>query len=153
MADDTTIPPDAEEARILAEGIVETIRQPLLILAEDLSVHSANRAFYQAVQVDPAQTEGRLIYELGNNQWDIPGLRELLSHVLPQEETVEQFEVQHTFEDIGEKIMLVSARTLRRPGALRSRPAARCAQAGAGQGAGDPLRAPQRGAEARVSHR
>ncbi|HEX2460102.1 MAG TPA: PAS domain-containing protein [Vicinamibacterales bacterium] len=120
MADNATIPPDAEEARILAAGIVETIRQPLLILAEDLSVHSANRAFYQAFQVDRAQTEGRLIYELGNRQWDIPGLRELLSHVLPQEKTVEQFEVQHTFEDIGEKIMLVSARTLRRPGARPS---------------------------------
>ena len=116
MADDAAVPPDAEEARILAEGIVETIRQPLLILAEDLSVHSANRAFYQAFHVDPARTRGRLVYELGNRQWDIPRLRELLSQVLPQEGTVEQFEVQHTFEDIGEKIMLVSARTLRRPG-------------------------------------
>ena len=116
MADDTPIPPDAKEAGILAEGIVDTIRQPLLILTEDLRVHSANRAFYQVFQVDQAQTEGRLIYELGNRQWDIPRLRELLSQVLPQEGTVEQFEVEHTFENLGEKIMLVNARTLRRAG-------------------------------------
>ena len=110
MADDAAIPPDAEEARILAEGIIDTIRQPLLILTEDLSVHSANRAFYQAFQVDQAQTEGRPIYELGNRQWDIPRLRELLSQILPQEGMVEQFEVEHSFQNIGEKIMLVSAR-------------------------------------------
>ena len=77
---------------------------------------SANRAFYEAFQVDQAQTEGRPIYELGDRQWEIPRLRELLSQVLPQEGTVEQFEVEHTFENIGEKIMLVSARTLRRAG-------------------------------------
>ena len=116
MAHDTAVPPDAEEARILAEGIVATVRQPLLILTEDLSVHSANRAFYEAFQVDRAHTEGCLIYDLGNRQWDIPRLRELLTQVLPQEGTVEQFEVEHTFEDIGDKIMLVSARTLRRAG-------------------------------------
>ena len=116
MTQNTAIPPDAEEVRILAEGIVDTIRQPLLILTEDLSVHSANRAFYQAFEVDQAQTKGRLIYELGNRQWDIPRLRELLSQVLPQEGTVEQFEVEHAFENIGEKIMLVSARRLRHAG-------------------------------------
>ncbi len=101
---------------MLAEGIVDTIRQPLLILTDDLSIHSANRAFYQAFQVDQAQTEGRPIYELGNRQWDIPRLRELLSQILPQEGMVEQFEVEHSFQNIGEKIMLVSARTLRRAG-------------------------------------
>ena len=111
-----TVDSSGEEARILAAGIVDTIRQPLLVLNEDLTVRSANRAFYRAFRVEPAQTEGRLLYELGNRQWDIPRLRELLSEILPQRHTVEEFEVEHRFETIGEKIMLLSARRLRRPG-------------------------------------
>ena len=108
--------PDGNEARILSESIVDTIRQPLLILSQDLRVQSANRAFYDAFQVDRAETEGRLIYELGNGQWDIPRLRELFSKVLPQERTVEAFEVEHGFESIGEKTMLLNARALPRAG-------------------------------------
>jgi two-component sensor histidine kinase len=111
---ETAAAPDGDEARILSESIVDTIREPLLILSEDLTVQSANRAFYNAFQVDRAETEGRLIYALGNGQWDIPRLRELFSKVLPQDRTVEAFEVAHTFEGIGEKIMLVNARTLLR---------------------------------------
>jgi two-component sensor histidine kinase/PAS domain-containing protein len=111
-----TVGSSGEEARILAEGVVDTIRQPLLILNQDLTVRSANRAFYKAFRVEPAQTEGRLLYELGNRQWDIPRLRELLSEILPQRHTVEDFGVEHRFETIGEKIMLLSARRLRRPG-------------------------------------
>jgi PAS domain S-box-containing protein len=107
---------NGKEAGILAEAIVETIRQPLLILNGDLRVQSANRAFFETFQVDRAETEGRPIYELGNNQWDIPRLRELLSEVLPQRETVEAFEVEHTFEEIGEKIMVLNARRLQRAG-------------------------------------
>ena len=110
MVDEPATPSRAEEFRTLAESIVDTIRQPLLILTGDLRVQSANRAFYNAFAVEPAETEGHQIYELGNQQWDIPRLRELLSEVLPHEGTVEEFEVEHTFESIGEKIMLVSAR-------------------------------------------
>jgi two-component sensor histidine kinase/PAS domain-containing protein len=116
MADRTAVPQNWEEARILAEGIVETIRQPLLILTEDLRVQSANRAFYETFRVEPAETEGRMIYELGDRQWDIPRLRELLSEILPQCQTVEDFEVEHAFGGIGKKIMLLSARTLQRAG-------------------------------------
>jgi two-component sensor histidine kinase/PAS domain-containing protein len=116
MADRTPVPQNGDEARILAEGIVETIRQPLLILNGDLRVQSANRAFYETFRAEPAETEGRMIYEIGNRQWDIPRLRELLSEILPQRETVEGFEVEHAFEDIGEKVMLLSARTLQHPG-------------------------------------
>jgi two-component sensor histidine kinase/PAS domain-containing protein len=116
MADQTTVPPNGEEAGILAEGIVETIRQPLLILNGDLRVQSSNGAFCKTFRVEPAETEGRMIYELGNNQWDIPRLRELLTEILPQRQTVEAFEVEHAFEGIGEKIMLVSARRLQRAG-------------------------------------
>jgi two-component sensor histidine kinase/PAS domain-containing protein len=116
MTEGTAAQPNDQEARLLAESIVDTIRQPLLILNEDLTVRSANRAFYDTFQVDRAETENRLIYDLGNKQWDIPRLRELLSEVLPQRQTVEAFEVEHTFEKIGEKIMLVSARALPRAG-------------------------------------
>jgi PAS domain S-box-containing protein len=116
MADRTAVPPDGEEARILAEGILETIRQPLLILNGDLRVRTANRAFYETFEVEPAETEGRMIYELGNNQWDIPRLRELLSEILPQRQAVEEFEVEHAFKGSGEKIMLVSARRWHRAG-------------------------------------
>ena len=117
MTDQDTAPEEAREARILAESIVDTIRQPLLILTGGLRVQSANRAFYKAFQVDPEETEGNLIYRLGNRQWDIPRLRELLSQVLPQAGTVEDFEVDHVFEEIGQRIMLVSARLLPRAGA------------------------------------
>ena len=79
MGDQASAPFDEEEAKILAESIVDTIRQPLLILSEDLRVRSANRAFSETFRVDRAETEGCLIYELGNHQWDIPRLRELLS--------------------------------------------------------------------------
>lgn len=116
MTDATAVPPNEEEARILAESLVDTIRQPLLILGEDLRIQSANRAFYAQFQVERAETEGRLIYELGNNQWDIPRLRELLSEILPHRESVEEFEVEHAFEGIGKKAMLLSARILPRAG-------------------------------------
>jgi two-component sensor histidine kinase/PAS domain-containing protein len=115
MADQNTLLP-TEEAGILAEAIVETIRQPLLILNGDLRVQSANRAFYETFRVGRAETEGHMIYELGNSQWDIPRLRELLSKVLPQRQIVEGFEVEHAFGSIGEKVMLVNARTLQRAG-------------------------------------
>ena len=95
---ETAASPDGNEAPTLSESIVDTIRQPLLILSQELRVQSANRAFYDAFEVEPAGTEGRLIYELGNGQWDIPRLRELFSKVLPQERTVEAFEVEHGFE-------------------------------------------------------
>jgi two-component sensor histidine kinase len=116
MTDETAVALNQEEAGILAEAIVETIRQPLLILNGDLRVRSANSAFYETFEVEPAETEGRMVYELGNNQWDIPRLRELLSEVLPRHGTVEQFEIEHAFEGIGEKTMLLGARTLPRAG-------------------------------------
>ena len=116
MTEGTAAQPNDEEAGILAESIVDTVRQPLLVLNEDLTVRSANRAFYDTFQAERGETEGRLIYELGNKQWDIPRLRELLSEILPQRQAVEEFEIEHAFEKIGEKIMLVNARTLPRAG-------------------------------------
>ena len=77
--------PLVEDIQTYAQNIVDTVREPLLILDTTLRVQSANRAFYQAFQVSPAETEGRLIYELGNGQWDIPDLRTSAGGHRPEE--------------------------------------------------------------------
>ena len=104
----------AEEARRYAVSIVETVRGPLLVLDADLKIISANRSFYRTFKVTPDETIGSFIYDLGNKQWDIPKLRELLEEVLPEKETFDDFEVTHDFQDIGHKIMLLNARQIHR---------------------------------------
>jgi len=101
-----------QKARDFAEQIVETIHEPLLVLDADLRVVSANRAFYRTFQVSPKETEGRLIYDLGNRQWDIPRLRQLLEDILPQNTSFDDFEVVQTFEKIGPRTMLLNARRI-----------------------------------------
>jgi PAS domain S-box-containing protein/putative nucleotidyltransferase with HDIG domain len=103
-----------EEARRYAESIVETVREPLLVLDADLKIISANRNFYKTFKVTPGETIGSFIYDLGNKQWDIPKLRELLEEVLPEKEAFDDFEVAHNFQDIGPKIMLLNARQIYR---------------------------------------
>ena len=76
--------PLVEDIETYAQDIVDTVREPLLMLDTTLRVRSANRAFYQTFQVSPEETENQLIYELGNGQWDIPALRTLLEDVIPQ---------------------------------------------------------------------
>ena len=93
-------------------NILDSIREPLLVLDSDFKVVKANRSFYQAFNVKPHDTEGVLIYELGNRQWDIPKLRELLEDILPQNSAFNDFEVEHNFEDIGPKLMNLNARRL-----------------------------------------
>ena len=104
----------AEEARRYAESIVGTVREPLLVLDGDLKIISATRNFYSTFQVSSAETIGSFIYDLGNKQWDIPRLRELLEEVLPEEDAFDDFEVDHNFQDIGHKIMLLNARQIYR---------------------------------------
>ncbi|WP_240342449.1 CheR family methyltransferase [Methylococcus sp. EFPC2] len=99
-------------ARELAESIVDTIRQPLLVLDSDLQIVSANRAFYQYFQVLLADTVGRKIYDLGNGQWNIPVLRELLEIVLPRDQAVEGYVVQHDFPVIGRRTIVLNARRI-----------------------------------------
>src|SRR5690606_37795768 len=94
------------------ESIVETVREPLVILGQDLRVKTASRAFYQAFKVIPEETENQLLYNLGNGQWDIPRLRTLLEEVLPQNNQFNDFEVEHAFEVIGHRIMLLNARRI-----------------------------------------
>ena len=103
----------AWEAADYAEAIVGTVREPLLVLDGDLRVQSANASFYRTFKVETEGTENRLLYELGDGQWNIPKLRSLLEEILPRHETVEDYEVEHDFPGIGKKTMLLNARTLR----------------------------------------
>ncbi len=96
-----------------SQNIVDTVREPLLMLDTTLRVHSANRAFYQTFQVTSEETENRLIYELGNGQWDIPALRTLLEDIVPKNSVFSDFELEHTFPVIGRRVMLLNARQLK----------------------------------------
>jgi two-component system CheB/CheR fusion protein len=104
------------EERLYAQAIVETIRQPLLVLDADLRVQTANRAFYNLFQVQRETTENKMVYELGNGQWDIPPLRTLLEEVLADNKEVEDFLVDNLFEAFGRRTMLLNARKLAREG-------------------------------------
>jgi len=104
----------AEESRRYAESIVETVRESLLVLNGELIVITANRSFYRNFRTTPAETIGSFIYDLGNKQWNIPLLRELLEEILPDKEAFDDFEVTHDFEDIGHKVMLLNARQVHR---------------------------------------
>jgi two-component system CheB/CheR fusion protein len=101
-----------EEAREYAESIVETMREPLIVLDTDLKVISANRSFYQTFKVNHKETQGQFIYDLGNRQWNIPKLRLLLEEILPKSNTFDNYEIEHDFETIGPKTMLFNARRL-----------------------------------------
>ena len=94
------------------DSILGSIREPLVVLDPDLKVIKANPSFYRTFNVNPEQTEGTLIYDLGNRQWDIPKLRELLEEILPQNTKFNDFEVEHHFDTIGRKIMHLNARRI-----------------------------------------
>ena len=96
----------------LFDSILDSIREPLLVLDADLITVKANQSFYRTFNVPPERTEGVLVYELGDRQWDIPKLRELLEDILPQNTTFNDFEVEHHFETIGPKIMHLNARRI-----------------------------------------
>lgn len=93
-----------------AENIVNTVREPLLVLDGDMHVVSVNQSFYRMFGVTPEETEGNLLYDLGNRQWDIPRLHELLEKILPEKTEVRDFEVDHIFPEIGHKLLSLNAR-------------------------------------------
>ena len=97
-------------AQEVAEGLVNTVREPLIVLDGDLRIISANDAFYNTFQVVKEKTQKQLIYDIGNRQWDIPKLRELLEDILPKNSYFNDYEVDHSFPTIGQKIMLLNAR-------------------------------------------
>jgi two-component system CheB/CheR fusion protein len=103
---------ETRRARDFAEATLRTAPVPLVVLRPDLRVDMASEAFYQTFRVSPSATEGRLIYELGNGQWNIPKLRELLEDVLPQNSSFKEFEVTHAFDTLGRRHMLLNARRM-----------------------------------------
>jgi len=102
----------AEAAREYADSVIETIREPLLVLDQDLRVVAAGRSFFEVFKTNPAETVGQLIYDLGNGQWNIPRLRELLDAILPQTSEFEGYEVSHDFSHIGKRVMVLNARQI-----------------------------------------
>ena len=91
------------DALAFAQGIVDTVREPVLVLDKDLRVVAASRSFYSAFKVSPEDTKGRLLYALGDGQWDIPKLRVLLEKIIPERGVMEDYEVEHEFPDLGSR--------------------------------------------------
>jgi two-component system CheB/CheR fusion protein len=106
----------AAAAKNLAEGIIDTVREPLVALDGEFRVIAANGAFYRLFQAEFGTTIAHSFFELGNRQWDIPALRELLEKVLPQNSQVDNFLVESDFPKIGRKKMIVNARRIFRAG-------------------------------------
>ena len=92
-----------------SKAIISTLHEPLIVLDKDLRVKTANSAFYKTFNVQEAETEGKLLYHLGNDQWNIPSLRELLEDIVPKNTQFHHFEVRHKFPGIGEKILVLNA--------------------------------------------
>jgi two-component system CheB/CheR fusion protein len=103
---------EARVARDYAQNIVDTVREPLVVLNGKFEVVSASRAFYQKFHVIPEETVGRELYVLGDRQWDIPRLHELLETVLPKDMSFENVKVEHGFPGIGHRTMLLNARRI-----------------------------------------
>ena len=103
---------DLDEAHPLAQAIVDTIHDPLLVLDQNLRVVTANRAFHQTFRMNRQDIQGRPLYGLGDGQWDIPKLRLLLEDVAPQHAVVEAYEVERDFPIIGRRLMLLNAREI-----------------------------------------
>jgi PAS domain S-box-containing protein len=101
---------NVQERHTLADAIVDTVRESLIVLDRNLRVVTASRSFYQTFGADPRDTQGRLLYDLGNGQWNISRLRRLLEEIIPQHRTIEAYEVEHDFPMIGRRTMLLNAR-------------------------------------------
>lgn len=101
-----------EKSWTYIKTVVDVVREPVLVLDRDLSVMAANESFYKVFQVELKDTEGKVVYELGNGQWDIPELRRLLEDILPKNSFFKGFEVAHNFPFIGRKVMILNARQI-----------------------------------------
>ena len=101
---------NAADACALAQSIVDTVREPVVVLDKGLRVIAASRSFYSAFKVSPEDTQGRLLYALGDGQWDIPKLRVLLDKIIPEHGVMEDYEVEHEFPNLGHRTMRLNAR-------------------------------------------
>jgi two-component system CheB/CheR fusion protein len=102
----------SKAAREYAEAIIDTIREPLVVLDQNMKVVTADKAFYQTFHVTPAEIEHHSLFEIGNGQWDIPELRKLLEYVLPDKKSFENFKVEHDFPGIGRRVMLLNGKKI-----------------------------------------
>jgi chemotaxis protein methyltransferase CheR len=98
------------DSRTLAQAMVDTVREALLVLDGDLRVVAASRSFYATFRTTPAETQGRLVYDLGSGEWNNPALRELLERIIPEHGVMDHFEVEQEFPTIGRRTMLLNAR-------------------------------------------
>jgi two-component sensor histidine kinase len=98
------------DACALAQAIVDTVREPVVVLDKGLRVIAASRSFYSSFKVSPEDTQGRLLYTLGDGQWDIPKLRVLLEQIIPEHGVMEGYEVEHDFPNLGHRTMYLNAR-------------------------------------------
>lgn len=101
-----------QESWTYIKTVVDVVREPILILDKDFRVMAANEPFYRTFQVEPKDTEHKVVYELGDGQWNIPALRKLLEDILPQNTFFKGFEVTHEFPAIGHKVMILNARQI-----------------------------------------
>jgi two-component sensor histidine kinase len=104
---------EVEDACALAQAIVDTVRGPLIVLDKELRVVAASRSFYEKFSADPDHTRGKHFYELGDGEWDIPKLRLLLEKVIPDQDALDEYEVEHNFPSIGRRVLLLNARIVR----------------------------------------
>ena len=107
---------DFEQGHALAEAIVDTVREPLLVLDQNLRVIAASRSFYLTFHANREEVQGRPLYALGDGQWDIPRLRTALETIIFNREPLEAFEVDHDFPSIGRRTMVLNARRVYRSG-------------------------------------
>ena len=103
---------ELKNAKEFSENVIETLQDPLLVLTQDLKVKNANPAFYKHFKVQKEETVGQLLFDLGNGQWNIETLRTQLIKVLPENERIDGFEVDHHFENLGRRIMRINARRI-----------------------------------------
>ncbi|HWI41025.1 MAG TPA: PAS domain-containing protein, partial [Verrucomicrobiae bacterium] len=103
---------EASRAKAFAEAIIQTVREPLLVLDAELRVVSVNNAFCSYFRTEREGSVGHLLYELGGGDWDIPRLRELLEEILPRNKVLDNFAVEHDFRRVGKKRLLLNARRL-----------------------------------------
>lgn len=104
---------DPKDGHILTRAIIDTIREPLIVLDEELRVIVASRSFYKKFDLTHDSTAGKMFYDLGNGQWNIQALRTLLEQVIPEHTTVEGYEIEHDFPFLGRRSMLVNAREIK----------------------------------------
>jgi hypothetical protein len=100
---------EVEDACALAQAMVDTVREPLIVLDKDLRVIAASRSFYVKFATNPDDSKGKHLYELGDGEWDIPRLRTLLENIIPEHGTMNDYVVEHDFPHVGKRVLLLNA--------------------------------------------